>query len=125
MASRRLFDGAQAELGLLPIVGEPATGAITGSVSATLDGISLSATGSLNLAGSVSIALDDASAASSATLRLAGSVSPGLDGMTLTAGATLAGGGSLIALNSRLVYLGDSLIASGPMRSARQLGQVY
>jgi hypothetical protein len=60
MASRRLFDGAQAELGLLPIA---------------------------DLAG--------------------------------------GGGGSLIALNSRLVYLGDSLIANSPMRSARQLGQVY
>jgi lysophospholipase L1-like esterase len=81
-----------------------ASGAITGSVSATLEGLS---------------------GASSSALRLAGSASAGLDGMTLTAGATLAGGGSLIALNSRLVYLGDSLIASGPMRSARQLGQVY
>lgn len=39
-------------------------------------------------------------------------------------------GGSIIAptlipINSRVVYLGDSIIANAPMRSARQLGQVY
>jgi lysophospholipase L1-like esterase len=32
---------------------------------------------------------------------------------------------SLIQINSRVVYLGDSLIANSPMRSVRQLGQVF
>lgn len=36
-----------------------------------------------------------------------------------------AGLPALIPLNSRVVYLGDSLIANAPMRSVRQLGQVF
>ena len=32
---------------------------------------------------------------------------------------------NLLQINSRVVYLGDSLIANAPMRSVRQLGQVF
>ena len=42
MASRRLFDGAQIELDLLPIVGPVAAG-VTADLSATLGALALSA----------------------------------------------------------------------------------
>lgn len=49
-------------------------------------------------------------------------------GISPSFGTGGGGGGpspSLLAINSRVVYLGDSLIANAPMRSARQMGQYY
>lgn len=86
MASRRLFDGAQTELGILPIVGvsgSAITGAgsgdfgLTGAASGTVgssSGVTGTATGALGLTGSA-VASVRISAASSGTIALAGSSS--------------------------------------------------
>ena len=86
MASRRLFDGAQIELGLLPIAGGAPPASETGSLSQTLDAATLAASGTVTAgnSGSVSsvLAALTASASGSVANGPSGSVSASLGSLT-------------------------------------------
>jgi hypothetical protein len=92
MASRRLFDGAQIELGILPIVGPVAAG-VTADLSATLAALTLSSDATVASAGvtaDLSATLAALSLAADATITqptITGDLSVTLEDATLAAAA--------------------------------------
>lgn len=109
MASRRLFDGAQIELGILPIVGAAAAG-ITADLSVTLDDVTLSADGtvaSTGITGDLSATLGAATLASTGTITQPGitaNLSSTLDSLTLASNATI-----VLPPGTGVVFDGDYL----------------
>lgn len=94
MARRLIFDGAAIEVGQLPLEG---TTGITGTLSATLDDLTLTATGTLPIVGTLTVALDDLTSTATGTLALTGSLAATLDDATLSATGALALTGTLTA----------------------------
>ena len=94
MASRRLFDGAQSELGILPIVGPVAAG-VTADLSATLGALALSADATItqpSVTADLSATLAALTLSSDATVASAGvtaDLSATLAALSLSADATI------------------------------------
>ena len=121
MATRRLFDGAQIELGLLPIVGATASGALVGAATLTFtpagalvgDGpligaSTLSFTTAADLTGSGGVGGDLVGATSltfttTGTAITAAEIS-GATTLTFLPSATLSGGGAEIAGQTTLTF---------------------
>jgi hypothetical protein len=96
MASRRLFDGAQIELGLLPIVG--ALAAVTADLNVTLADATLSADGTIasaGITGDLAVTLAPATLVSDATITQPGitaDLNVTLGALTLVSSATVPTG---------------------------------
>ena len=88
MATRRLFDGAQIELGILPLV-QAATSGIVGNANITLDSFTLVSTASLLIRGNANITLDPVTVSSTGSLSISGALSRTLDDFTLVSTASL------------------------------------
>ena len=118
MASRRLFDGAQAEIGLVPI--EAALAAITADLNVTLADATLAADGTITAPGitaDLSVTLADATLAADGTVAngATGDLSVTLAPVTLVADGTLADGitGDLSTTLSAATLVADATLAAG------------